>query len=93
MVTRLALVDSSKTKTESKNAAIPKLGPKVHNYAEWILSVEMGLTMFDTGQTSTYWDIVTGQYPEAEAERRDNTQTYHSEKRFLVSERISRYPQ
>jgi len=48
----------------SKDSArsIPKIEPRLtgqHNYAEWVSSVEMALTMYDIG-SHTIWDIVTG---------------------------------
>ena len=59
--------------SETKTLPIPKLEAKLagqHNYAEWILSVEMSLGMIDIG-THTFWDIVTRQYkqPEEETEK------------------------
>ena len=50
--------------TMSKDSArsIPKIEPRLagqHNYAEWVSSVEMALTMYDIG-SHTIWDIVTG---------------------------------
>jgi hypothetical protein len=44
--------------------SIPKLDHKLtgqNNYASWILSIEMCLTLYDVGKTEcTIWDIVTG---------------------------------
>jgi hypothetical protein len=60
---------------ESKERSIPKLGHKLsgqYNYAAWILSIEICLTMHDVGKTSyTVWDIVTGklQQPKEKGEK------------------------
>jgi hypothetical protein len=65
----------------SKERSIPKLEHKLsgqYNYAAWILSIEMCLTIHDIGKTGyTVWDIVTGklQQPKDKKEEKDDKVT------------------
>ena len=49
----------------SKERTTPKIEPKLagqQNYAQWILSIEQTLSLYDHG-TGSVWDIVTGATP------------------------------
>jgi hypothetical protein len=63
--------------SESKERSIPKLEHKLsgqHNYAAWILSIEMCLTMYDVGKTGyTVWDIITGKLQQPKGKKEEDT--------------------
>ena len=47
----------------TRDRATPKIEPKLggqHNYAQWILSIEQTLSLYEHGDT-TIWEIVTGE--------------------------------
>lgn len=58
---------SENSQTTGTVIQVPQIDHKLkgqENYAEWILSIEMGLSMYMIGANSTVWDIVIGNVTE-----------------------------
>ena len=58
---------SENSQTTGTVIQVPKIDHRLRgqeNYAEWILSIEMVLSMYMIGAKSTVWDIVIGNVTE-----------------------------